>query len=163
MNILCPDLELIKILTEANKDNKEVTINYLSAPDYNNYNHVDYIMECARLMNNKLFSKSIFCFRFYAVASSEWKYQDVLDSNYTDFDEVLLYVIYSEQDIVVAKRSLPCQVIDNKKNYEVWDFDLMCHETDPFSSDIIGSYAYDKFIFHEPLYIIPSQLVPNLA
>jgi len=163
MNILCPDLELIKILTEANKDNKEVSVNYIHAPDYKNYNHVDYIMECASVMQKYDYGKFVFCFRFYAVASSEWKYQDVLASNYTDFDEVLLYVMYSDEDIVVGKNALPCQVIDNKKQYEVWDFDLMCHVSDPLDSEIIGSYAYNKFVFHEPLYIIPIQLVPNMA
>lgn len=163
MNIFCPDKELVDILIEANKGNKEVTVHYICAPDYNNYNHVDYIMECASVMKKYGTNRDVFCFRFYAVASSEWKYKDVLESNYTDFDEVLLYIIYSDEDIVVGKNALPCQVIDNKKQYEVWDFDLMCHVSDPLDSEIIGSYAYNKFVFHEPLYIIPSQLVPNLA
>ena len=164
MNILCPDLELCKILIEANKDNKSVwSVNYITAPDQNNYNHVDYILECASLMKDFDSKKTVFCFRYYTVASYEWKYDRVLQSNFTDFNEVLLFVIYGEDCVVVGKKYLMCQVIDNKQHYEVWDFDLMHHETDPLSLDIIGSYKYDRYMYHEPEYIIPNQLVPNMA
>lgn len=164
MNILCPDLELVKLLNEANKNNNAFfSANYINAPDQNDYNHVDYILKCASLMIDFDCTKTVFCFRYYTVASSEWKYQKILESEFTDFHEVLLFIIYGTDCVVVGKKYLMCQVIDNKQHYEIWDFDLMHHETDPYSLDVIGSYSYDKYMYQEPEYVIPNQLVPNMA
>lgn len=164
MNIHCPDLELVRILKEANKNNKEVSsVNFIKAPEQHGNNHVDYILKCAQVMKDFDPKHNVFCFRYYTVASSEWDYQRLLQSNFTDFNEVLLFVIYGTDCVVVGKKYLMCQVIDNKQHYEIWDFDLMHHETNPYSLDVIGSYSYDKYMYQEPEYVIPNQLVPNMA